>query len=211
MQPFQRIYDISLGLDADTPVYPGDPAMVRTQTASLEAGDDCELSFLTLSSHAGTHLDAPAHFIAGAKTIDRFAPECFIRPARVVQVSGTAAVWPADLEASEAGPGEALLIKTDNSIRGLAEPFRPDHVYLTPEAAAWCVSRRLSIVGIDALSIDAHDSEDFASHRCLLSAGILILEGAELAAVPEGRFTLVCLPLKIVAGEASPVRAVLLA
>jgi arylformamidase len=213
MDLFRRIYDISVPLDGRTTVYPGDPAMARETIMTLAAGDGCELSRLTLSSHAGTHLDAPAHFIADGKTIDRFGPETFIRPARVVCVPDRAEIRSADLSAADPKPGEALLVKTDHSIhrRGFGGAFDPDHVYLTAEAAAWCVARRLILVGIDTLSVDAHREQRFAAHRCLLEAGVLILESIDLEAVPEGLFTLLCLPLKIVAGEASPVRAVLLA
>jgi arylformamidase len=212
MESFRQIYDISLLLDRRTTVYPGDPPVVRTTASALAAGDACELSYLAMSSHAGTHLDAPAHFIDGGKTIDRFPVEAFILPARVIGVPGTDAVRPADLAAVDPKPGEALLLKTDNSTqgRGPSGVFNPDHVYLSGEAAAWCVTRRLALVGIDALSIDAFRDDRFEAHRCLLSAGLLILENIDLATVPQGRFTLICLPLKIAGGEASPVRAVLL-
>src|SRR3990172_13172859 len=88
--------------------------------------------------------------------------------------------------------------------------FSIHSVYLTPEAADLCVEKQVRLVGIDYMSVDNMEDKTFPVHRTLLENNILILESINLHEVPSGRYTLVCLPLKIKGGEASPVRAVLL-
>jgi len=88
--------------------------------------------------------------------------------------------------------------------------FSSDYVYLTPEAARFCATKQIKLVGIDYITIDSFKSKEFLSHKILLENNIIILESINLKHVPAGSYTLFCLPLKIYNGEASPVRAVLL-
>ena len=87
--------------------------------------------------------------------------------------------------------------------------FREDFISLSVQAAQICVARGVRLVGIDYLSVDKYGDDSLPVHRTLLESDILILEGIDLAAVPCGRYTLICLPLRIEGAEASPVRAVL--
>jgi len=104
------------------------------------------------------------------------------------------------------------LLRTDNSRSGRSRDpvYSERYVHLSPEAAALCVAHGAGLVGIDYLSIDPPDDERLATHRILLDAGVLVLEGIDFSGVAPGRYLLVCLPLKMVSAEASPVRAVLL-
>lgn len=213
MQPGRiRLYDLSLPLGEITPAYPGDVRFQRTVTMGLDRGDGCELSHLELSAHSGTHLDLPAHFVAGGERCDDAAPERFLLPARVLDVGDARSVGPEALMACAVDPGWAILLKTANSAAGILRrsQFETEYVYLEEAAARACLALRPALVGIDALSIDRFDAPDAPAHRLLLGHGIPILEGIDLAAVPAGCYTLVALPLKIVGGEASPVRALLL-
>jgi len=117
-----------------------------------------------------------------------------------------------ELENLDIEPGDALLFKTDNSISSRCRNgvFFESFVYLSSEAADFCVEKKVSLVGIDYISIEKYGDETFPSHRKILGNNILILEGIDLKAVPPGKYTLLCLPLKIKGGEASPVRAILL-
>jgi arylformamidase len=132
-------------------------------------------------------------------------------PAEVVCVSGDGPVLPGCLPESGIEPGQALLFKTGNSRRGLMHQsgFSEDFISLSEQAARFCVTRGVKLVGIDCLSVDEYEDDSLPVHRTLLENDILILEGIDLAAVPCGRYTLICLPLKIEGAEASPVRAVL--
>ena len=110
-------------------------------------------------------------------------------------------------------PGDALLFKTENSRSGRCKSgaFSEDYVYLSEEAADLCIEKGVGLIGIDYITIDRYKDATFAIHHKILGNDILILEGIDLSEVPPGRFTLFCPALKIKNGEASPVRAFLLA
>jgi arylformamidase len=207
----RRIYDISLGMGKQHTDYPGDPAYFRKSVASLEGGDICTLSELRLSAHSGTHIDAPAHFISGGKTIDAYPPARFYVEAKLVEVKEAQVVRPEHIPSGLA-PGSALVFKTDNSRSGRIASgfFDSNYVGLSAEAAQHLVNAGLSLVGIDYLSIDPKDATGHPAHLILLSHDVLILESLDLRTVEPGDYTLVCLPLRLEEAEASPVRAVLL-
>ncbi len=206
------IHDISVTLGGRCTYWPGDPAYERVQTLRLADGGVADVSRLTLSVHAGTHVDSPAHFIAGGRTLDQYGPERFILPATVVEIDDDECVRPEHLAALPLAAGEALLLKTRNSAAGLCTrgQFSERYVYLSLEAARLCVQRRLGLVGIDYLGVDRFGGDGFPVHMELLGNDVLILETVNLAGVPAGRYTLSCLPLKIRDCEGSPVRAVLM-
>lgn len=186
-----RIYDVSVTLGEEI-AYPGDPPFSREPIDD----DHWELSRLTMSAHSGTHIDCPAHLKLG-QSIDRYPPDRFILPARVIEVDG-GLVASHHLAVLGSMEGWALLFRTSGE----------NWSHLTADAASICVKLGLGLVGIDSLSVDAL-GEDVV-HRRLMEEAILIMEGMDLGGVPEGIYTLICLPLKIKGGEASPVRAVLL-
>jgi arylformamidase len=209
---FKKLFDISVCLGRESITYPGDPEFERELLGQINEENQYELSRLNLSSHSGTHIDAPAHFIKGGKRIHELAVEDFLLTAHVVEIKNHKAITSAEIQNTNCNPGEALLFKTDNSKKDkiTSGVFSADYVYLTPEAAKFCVSRKVKLVGIDYITIDKPGSEQFESHKILLTQGIIILESINLQAVPQGIYTLLCLPLKIYQGEAAPVRAVLL-
>ena len=207
-----QIYDLSVLLGIESINYPTDTPYHRETIQSLAGGGTCDVSCLTMSPHAGTHLDAPSHFIAGGRTIDSYRVEELILPAQVVEIWDTEAVRAAELEGIPVKRGDALLFKTANSRTGINVNgrFNEKYVHLSPDAAEFCVQRGISLVGIDYVSVERYGDDEFTTHKTLLGKGILLLEGLNLAAAPAGRYTLVCLPLRIAGAEASPVRAILL-
>ncbi|MFP4476713.1 MAG: cyclase family protein [Desulfatibacillaceae bacterium] len=208
---YERIYDITLSLPDEVAPYPGDTPFSRELASSMEHGHHSDASVLTISSHAGTHLDSPAHFHPGGKSLDQFEIGRFLVPARMVDVPGAGPVEPVNVP-GDLAPGAAVLFRTNNSTSGLNARgvFDKHFVYVSARAAEKCVALELSLVGIDAWSVDAHDDPAYPVHRALSAADVLVLENANLAGVPAGDYTLACFPLKIRGGEASPVRAVLL-
>ncbi|MBI4797215.1 MAG: cyclase family protein [Desulfarculus sp.] len=209
--PPQRLWDISLCLGREEAAYPGDPPFVRQVLAHPERGDAYELASLSLSAHAGTHLDAPAHFIPGGARLEDFPLERFLPPALVLEAPGAGAL-PASLLAGLAPrPGWAILFKTANSQRGHAAGgrWRDDYVHLSPALARACLDWGASLVGLDAPSPDASGDAGYPVHRLLLEAGVLLLEGLNLAGVPAGDYRLICPPLSLAGAEAAPVRALL--
>jgi len=199
------IHDISVILGEQNIAYPGDPAFVR-EKPTPEAREAMKI---TIGAHSGTHLDAPAHHVPGGKCLDDFPLDSFVLPAQVVEVFDPEAVRAADLEDVAVRPGEAILFRTGNSHSGrvISGEFSDRYVYISADAAQWCVDRGLALVGLDYISVDRYG--DTAAHRILLGAGLLVLEGVNLADVRPGRYTLICFPLRIKGAEGSPVRAVL--
>ncbi len=201
--------DISLPLDTTPPV-PGDPPFRRELFLTHQA-DGCEAAAWSLSAHAGTHLDFPAHFLSGGRRAGDAPVSAFFLPAVVVNCGRAVRLEPEVLQQCDVAPGEALLLRTVNSTtKAFFGPTFPEtFAAATPDLAEACLARRPALVGIDAMSIEPLDDPAYPVHHLLLGAGILILEGLYLADVAPGRYTLVCPPLAVAAAEASPVRAVL--
>lgn len=175
------------------PVYPGDPGFSRDVLKSLEWGDPYTLSALHFSAHAGTHIDAPSHFIRGGRSVHEIPIERLIM---IVDLIDTGIVVDSG-DLSRLNPlADGVIFRTGSLMGRISE-----------SAARACVDLKLKLIGTDALSVDS--SEDDAVHRTLLSNDILILEGLSLEGVPAGMHTLLCMPLKIEDAEASPVRAIL--
>ena len=212
MKRCEAVYDISVWLGAESFDYPGHPPFSREPIATTKSRGALELSKLVMSAHAGTHIDAPAHFIPGGKHIDDYPAQRFILPAQVLTIEDKEAIRPSELENRDIKPGDALLFKTDNSISGRCTSgvFSESFVYMSPEAADFCVEKKVSLVGIDYGSIDRYSAQDFPAHHKLLGNDILILESINLKEVPPGRYTLFCPPLKIRGAEGSPARATLI-
>jgi len=206
------IYDISVMLGRESIDYPGDAPYSRKVMCAIRDGAPFELSRLAMSAHSGTHIDFPAHFVLNGKTQDQCDISDFILTAQVVEIEDAEAIRPAELQHLDINPNEALLFKTENSRRGLCKSggFSDGYVHLSPEAAEFCVDKKVSLIGLDYITIEKHGDDTFPAHRKILGNNISVLEGIDLENVPSGTYTLICLPLKIKGGEASPVRAVLL-
>jgi arylformamidase len=208
------IYDISVAISADTPVYPGDPGVEVIAHASLDRGDPASVTLLRLGAHTGTHVDAPAHFIRGGGRVSELPLAALVGPARVVEVpANVTAIDEGHVEQFVPAGAERVLFKTRNSGFWAAggNAFREDFTYLTPAAARALAARNLRLVGIDYLSVEKFKSENFDAHLALLARDVVIVEGLNLSGVPAGEYDLACLPLKIAGGDGdgAPARAVL--
>ncbi len=208
---FAELHDISVAVTSQSITYPGDTPFQRELVCELGAGAPFELSRVEMSAHLGTHIDAPAHFISGGKRITDFSAADFVFPAHVVDIPGDG---PVDVDAISdiaTNPGDALLLKTENSRSGRcrAGVFASDWVYVGADTASWCAERKLGLVGIDYVSVDGSEDTGYPAHHAILGAGALVLEGIDLGAISPGSYTLLCFPLKLEGCEASPVRAVL--
>jgi arylformamidase len=191
-------------------VYPGDPTLEQTQVRAIARGDVANLTHLALGVHTGTHVDAPAHFIDGAPTLEQVPLDRMVGPARVLDLRGLAAIDAAALARHEIAAGDIVLFRTDNSERWAAPGFQRDFTYLTPDGAAHLAARDVKTVGIDYLSIEQFGSTTFEVHKLLLGRGIFIIEGLDLRGVTAGPYLLACLPLKLEGVDGAPARAVLM-
>jgi arylformamidase len=210
---FEKIYDISVALGTESVDFPGDPSYSLEPVRSLARDDPYTIHKLTLSTHTGTHLDLPAHFIPRERdqTIEQFPVKAFIFPAQVLEVPSEKDAIVSLIESIRITPGTALLFKTGNSRTGIATKgvVTETAVTLSLKAAEICAKKRISLVGWDYATIEFSPDETYPVHWALLENHILLLEGITLAHVPAGNYTLFCLPLKIPGAEASPTRAIL--
>jgi arylformamidase len=209
-----RIYDISVPISAATPTYPGDPGIEIKQWAALDKGDAANVSLLHFGAHTATHVDAPAHFIEGARKVDALPLDALIGPARVVLIQDDVdAIEPKHLPPDAMKDTTRLLFKTRNSAfwSDMSRGFRQDFTYITPEVARVLVAAGVRLVGIDYLSVEKFKSERHETHEILLASGAVIVEGLDLREVDAGAYELICLPLKIAAGsgDGAPARAIL--
>ncbi len=206
------VYDISLPLSPELPVWPGDPPIVLERIARMDEGATANVSRLVGTVHIGTHIDAPDHFLNNGVTTDRLPLEVFFGPAWVLAVPEEAEhITSAVLSALDWPPqAQRVLFRTRNSrwwARGDTR-FHTDYAAVTPDAARWLVERGVRLVGIDYLSIAPYD-DPAPTHRILMEAGVVILEGIRLDHVPPGKYTLTCFPLALRGAEGAPARALL--
>ncbi len=203
--------DISIALRPGMPVWPGDPEFDLRRESDISRGDRANVSSFVSSAHAGTHIDAPVHFLAGAAGVDKVPLDTLIGPARVIGIEDASEITAAELARHDLKPGERILCRTANSLRDWgAEPFTADFIALNLEAARYAASMRIALLGVDYLSVGPYGGDEGAEiHRTLLGAGIWIIEGLNLREVEPGHYELVCLPLKIAGSDGSPARAIL--
>lgn len=205
------IYDLSVPISTELPSWPGDPAIKIDNWSSLANGGDANVSALCFSAHTGTHVDAPAHFIEGAKQVESLDLEVLIGEAHVIEVPDDTLTIDEAFVAAHCAPGTIrVLFKTRNSALW-DNQFKTNFTYLELPAAKRLIAQGVKLVGIDYLSIEQFHSPDNGVHRALLSHEVIILEGLNLAHVPAGKYELICLPLRLRTqlGDGAPARAVL--
>jgi arylformamidase len=206
------LYDLSVAVRARMPVYPGDPPVDIDTPVALAKGDAANVSRLRLGAHTGTHVDAPAHFLAEGRRVIDLPLDALIGEARVIEIPETVrAIGPEHVTDAMVAGAERVLFKTRNSSFWTEERFREDFTFITPEAARALVAARVRLVGIDYLSVEMFKSANHDTHRVLLADNVIVLEGLDLSGIAPGVYELLCLPLKLAdgAGDGAPARAVL--
>jgi arylformamidase len=205
------IYDISV------PIYPGmvvweDEEPVKLEPLSrLEDGGLAAVSRFSCGTHTGTHVDPPRHFIEGGAGVDEMPLDAMVGPCVVRRFNERFEITALHLEEAGIPDGtERLLLATPGAELWDLPEFRMEYTGLAPDGADWCLRRGIRLVGIDYLSIERADSPTaFQTHKTLLGAGVVVLEGLDMRGVPEGSYTLACLPLMIKNGDGSLARAIL--
>ena len=201
------LYDISPLIDAALAVWPGDTPPGREVLLDITSGHNITLSTLRATVHLGAHADAPSHYGAGggyaaSLPLDRYVGPCDVMR---VAVERGGVIVPAMLPRAPAAP--RLLLATGT----FPDPtrFNGDFAALSPELVDHLHAAGVALVGIDTPSVDPMTSKDLAAHHRCLAHDMAILEGLVLREVPEGRYELIALPLRLAGFDASPVRAVL--
>jgi arylformamidase len=190
--------------------WPGDQPVQIERMHDMERGDSSNLSSITMGSHTGTHMDAPFHFVRDGAGIDAMPLDTTIGRARVIEITDNESIKPQELAAHRIRRGERILFRTRNSECGWVDKdFIEDFVFISKEAARFLADRRVRLVGVDYLSVGGYKRDGHETHRALLEAGIWIIEGLDLSQVRQGRYDLICLPLRLAGGDGAPARAVL--
>lgn len=210
------ILDISAPLRDDLVTWPGVvERFERNLVASLDAGDAMTVSHLGLGAHAGTHIDAPCHFLPEGGGVETVPLSALMGPAFVVDVPDGVGVITDNFldDANIPASAPRILAKTSNSgwsTRHTA--FQESYVAFDESAAAWCMRHDIELLAIDYLSVEPFDADtrDYPVHKTLLGAGIVVLESVDLADVAPGRYDLVVLPLLIPGADGAPARALLI-
>ncbi len=204
----RKFYDISPTLCSNTPVFPGDTAFKRTLSLDIRQGDHLTLSHFSGTLHLGSHVDSPIHYDRYGVGIDKVSLDKYVGYCQVIGVTkppGTLITF-SDLAGVELRSNR-ILFKTNSFLN--ADCFSASFSALSAELIEFLAERKVILVGIDTPSIDPADSKELPAHHATIASGMAILEQISLEAVPEGLYELICLPLKIEDGDASPVRAVL--
>jgi len=176
---------------------------------AIADGDPANLTHLALGAHTGTHVDAPAHFLDGAPTLEQIPSTVSWVPPRCSTCAGCARSMRLPCVRTSSRRAASCSSRPITPSYGEAAVRRRVHP-LTLDAAQLLVSRGVRTVGIDYLSIERFGSKDFAVHKHLLGHGVPIIEGLDLRAVGAGSYALVCLPLNLQHVDGAPARAILL-
>jgi arylformamidase len=193
-------------------LWPGDPPFDAVRVSSTEVGDDATVHAIRLSTHAGTHLDAPSHFWTHGMGVDQIPLDQCIGPVDVVDINHRAVITADDLARQvPTNFAPRLLLRTRNSrLRLLDQPaFDSSYTAIDLSAAQWLVDHKIRTVGIDYYSIEPY-ATDYAVHRLLLDRGLAILEGVRLSEVTPGPYLMLAMPLRLTGLDGSPVRLLLL-
>lgn len=208
-----KIYDVTVTISGETPIYQGDPGVEFASAEAIASGGTANVSKVSFGVHTATHVDAPNHFIEGARRVHELDPAKLIGPCRVIEIADDiTAIEPKHL-GSITGVTR-LLLKTRNSgfWASPEDGFRKDFAYLTPDTARMLAKHGIVLIGIDYLSIEKSGSPGHPVHVTLLSEEIVILEGLDLREVEPSDYDLVCAPLKYdgATGDGAPARTFLL-
>ena len=205
-----KIYDVTLAISAETPIFEGDPKAEITVAHSIEGGAPANVSQICCGVHTGTHVDAPNHFIEGGKRVHELDFDKLLGNCTVVELNDSVMSVEAE-HVCDLENVERVLFKTRNSAFLHDQNFHKDFTYIAPEAAAILVEKGVKLVGLDYLSVEKFGAETFDTHITLLKNEVVIIEGLDLQEVPAGEYELICLPLKYIGGtgDGAPARTIL--
>ena len=203
------VIDITVPIHSGMPIWPGDPGLRLSFHKSIAAGDANNVTKAELGLHTGTHIDAPMHFLKEGGGIETISLDILMGPARVVEIENEKCVTAEELRGKNLAGVERLLIRTCNSSRQWWQrSFDMNFCCMTPEAAQILLDHDIKLLGVDYLSVDGKGS-GAPVHKLLMPAGVILLEGLNLADVQEGDYELIALPALFAGRDGAPARVVL--
>lgn len=207
-----KITDCTQIISETMPVYPGTEAP-SLKTANSYADSGFRETLLTMTSHTGTHMDAPAHLFQGRTTLDQFPVSQFAGTALVIDVSDKGEgglITLADLKpaAAQLDNAEFLLFHTGWSQYWGTPKYFGRYPVLTPEVIDVLLKHGKKGVGLDTIGLDPIDDENLTLHRKLLSQDRIIIENlCSLDTIGDDLFYFCAFPLKFINADGAPVRA----
>jgi arylformamidase len=204
-----KLIDITVPLAPGLARYPDDPPFEIEAYARAGEGVAYTASSIRLSTHYGTHIDAPRHFFEDGVSVDAIALDILVGKVRVVDLTEVDRIERRDLEALDLREDLRVLAKTRMSGLLRKRDLVAEHVHLTADAARYLVQAGIKLIGIDYISVDGSALAEFPAHQELLGAGVVIVESLDLSEVEPGEYDLICLPLRLAGAEAAPARVVL--
>lgn len=207
------IIDLTHTIEPGMPLYPGTPKPVLKASGTMTR-DGWRETTIQISSHAGTHMDAPSHLLQNGSSLDVLPISQFCGRAAVLDVSDLPEGSTISLEYLQAQKeslrcADFVLFYTGFERKWGSEEFYGQFPVLSGDAARFLVSLGLKGVGTDALSIDPVNDKELAGHRTLLGGGLVILENLCLKKLlGRSDVMLFALPLKFDHADGAPVRAI---
>ena len=197
--------DITMPLHKNMPVWPGDPAFQYRLVATLEQ-DGANVGEMTMSLHAGTHIDAPFHYDDFGKSIDTLPIELFIGPTLIVEMLDVQQIQLQNVTQLKLDGIERLFFKTKRQYD--LYRFDPSFTTISPDVVLYLAEKGIKVVGTDAPSVDMVDDVTLQAHHAFRREGLYIIENLYLKDIETGMYEFIGMPLAIQGGDASPIRAV---
>jgi kynurenine formamidase len=205
-----KVIDLSLPIYHGAPTMPLDPKCAVIIHHTIDSMK-YNITQLILSTHHGTHLDAPFHFLEKGKTVDKLDLDKCVGPAEVIDLSGLkpkSNLTPKDLKPYESRitPKSRIVIRTDWWRKFPKKEYFFEGPMISPELAKWFVKKQIILLGLETPGVHPEKWEEV--HKILLSAQIVIVEGlAYLNRLKKDKIFFIAAPLKIRGRDGSPVRA----
>lgn len=202
-----NIYDVSLKIHEQMSVYKNleekRPEFNIVKKIPEDLVNETEIRF---NLHTGTHIDAPRHMFEKGSGIDEIDLHKLITKCKVLDLSDVNdGISEDDLRKKNIQNGDAVLLKTSNSKHDI---IPVDFIYLKEDAARYLNGKNVTVVGIDALGIE-RNQKGHPTHKALMNAGVIIIEGLNLEKIDEGEYLMMALPLKIEGADGAPARVIL--
>jgi arylformamidase len=198
-----QIVDLSVLINEDTPVYPGDPK-TKVEPAGVFVKDGFNDHFISMGTHVGTHVDAPMHMLEDGRGLDEIPVGQFVGQGRYIKVDGSFDIQ--KIKNAGIQPGEIVLFHTGMSDKYHDADYFEQYPAMSKEIADYLVEQKVKMVGLDTGSAD--NADGFPIHKALLDGNVLIIENlTNLAALAGKSFMVYALPLKL-SVDGSPARVI---
>jgi len=210
-----KIIDLTLTVSDKIPTFPGSPQPSFIPWENVKE-DGYNLELLFLSTHTGTHMDAPYHFLEKGAKIHEISLKKLVSEAVLIKSKkkGGESITKTDIQKFEKNHGKIASFSSVIFYTGWQRNLQKKYYFtknpgLSVSAAKYLASKKINLVGVDSPSIDLGTDSKFSVHQIFAKKGILIVENlANLEKIKSSKFHLVVLPLKLKNATGSPVRAI---